>query len=125
VGRRDNRSGVEAIGTLTRLEELRLRAAKITDAGTEKLTALKLLRIADLSETQLSSSGMKALARIHTLEQVSLYNCKRIDDAALGILSELPQLRWLDVKGTQVTGAAVAQLKERRPKLTIVWEPAS
>lgn len=112
--------GVDAVATLTNLEELRIRGAKITDLGSAKLGALKLLRVLDVSETQLSSSGLKSVTAMVKLEQLSLYGCQRVDDSVVAVLAELPSLSWVDLQGTKVTAGALRKLQHQRPKLRVV-----
>ena len=105
--------GLESIATLKKLERLNLRGAKITDAGAGKLAQLQALAHIDLSETSLSAAGLAVLAELPKLQTVSLYNCERVDDKALAILEKLPNLRWVDLKGTNATAAAIERLRAR------------
>jgi Leucine-rich repeat (LRR) protein len=110
--------GLDAIATLGKLEELYLRGAKITDGGSVKLGALKLLKVLDLSETQVSALG--ALSQLPNLERLALYKCARVDDS---IIPALTKLKWVDLKGTKVTAAGIEQLRRANPACRIVWEP--
>ena len=85
----------------------------------------KLLQILEVSETQLSAAGLKVLEQLPAVKELALYNCSRVDDTVVPLLMQLPQLQWVDLKGTKVTASGVAQLRERRPRLRIVVEPAS
>ena len=105
--------GLESIASLKKLQRLNLRGAKITDAGASTLAALQALTDIDLSETALSAAGLAVLAVLPKLERVSLYNCERVDDKALAILEKLPNLRWVDLKGTKVTPAGFERLPSR------------
>jgi hypothetical protein len=117
--------GLEAIATLANLTELRARNAKFTDTGIGKIGVLKGLRVLDVSDTQLSTVGLKVLEQLTRLEQLALFKCKRVDDSIVPVLTNLPALTWVDLKDTAVTAAGVAQLREKRPKLQIVWQPPS
>ncbi len=84
-----------------------------------------MLRVVDLSGTQLSAAGLKVLTQLPAIQQLSLYTAKRVDDGIVAILADMPQLTWVDLTGTSITAAAVEQLKQQRPKLRIVWEPST
>jgi Leucine-rich repeat (LRR) protein len=99
---------------------LYLRGAKITDGATAKLGSLKLLKVLDLSETQVSS--LTVLSELGALERLSLYRCTRVDDS---IIPALTKLKWVDLQGTKVTAAGVEQLRRASPNCRVVWEPAS
>jgi Leucine-rich repeat (LRR) protein len=112
--------GLEAITTLTKLEELHLRAAKITDGGSAKLSSLKLLKVLDLSETQLSA--LSFLSQLPNLERLALYRSAKVDDSIIPLLTKL---KWVDLQGTKVTAAGIEKLRQANPTCRIVWEPAS
>ena len=77
--------GLEAIATLSKLEELYLRGAKVTDGGTAVLASLKQLRVLDLSDSQVSAlavlsgcrswSGSRSTAA-HAWMTVSFRRCR-------------------------------------------------
>ena len=50
--------------------------------------------------------------------QVS-FNFSQVTDAGPGLLRELPRLRGLDLKGTQVTDAGVEEMQRRLPNTSI------
>jgi hypothetical protein len=54
-----------------------------------------------------------------------LYNCQRVDDAIVPVLAEHATLQWIDLTDTKVTAEGIAKLRESRPQLKIVWQPAS
>lgn len=112
--------GLEAIATLTKLEELHLRGAKITDGGSARLAALTMLKVLDLSETQVATLGF--LSQMPHLERLALYRCAKVDDS---VLPALTKLKWIDLQGTKVTAAGVEKLRRSNPACRIVWEPAS
>jgi internalin A len=112
--------GLEAVATLANLQELYLRGAKITDGATARLASLKMLKVLDLSETQVSS--LAVLSQLGSLERLALYRCTRVDDS---IIPALAKLKWVDLQGTKVTAAGIEQLRRANPNCRVVWEPAS
>jgi Leucine-rich repeat (LRR) protein len=112
--------GLEAIATLSKLEELYLRGAKITDGGSARLAPLQLLRVLDLSETQVSA--LAVLSQLPRLERLSLYRCARVNDS---IIPALSRLKWVDLTGTKVSAAGIEQLRRTNPDCRVLWQPAS
>lgn len=88
--------GMEAVGTLSNLRELRLKALTVTARHLDKLWGLK------------------------GLERLNLQDCKRIGDDAVETLAALTQLKILDVTGTAMTEAAVERLRTRLTTATIL-----
>jgi internalin A len=112
---------------------------RVTDLGLSKLTALKKLRVLDLSGAPITGGGVKALAALPNLQRLSLWNVKGLDDAAaasleglrsltsldlsntavgddtLARLAKLPNLRRLYVDETKITGAALAAFHTQHP----------
>ncbi|CBH17045.1 T. brucei spp.-specific protein [Trypanosoma brucei gambiense DAL972] len=91
-------SGVCCLGTLPYLRVLNIKEAHISSLDFTGIGASKsLLQLTLESITGLSN--VEALANILTLEKLSLLGCNGID-AGIGCLGNLPQLKVLDLSGT-------------------------
>jgi hypothetical protein len=112
--------GLESIAALANLEELNIRGAKLTNAGTAPLVKLNKLRVLDLGQTPLSASGLGPLADLPALRQLSLYQCERVSDDAIALLSRLAAIEFLDLEGTSITAAGLERLKAALPRARIV-----
>jgi len=83
---------------------------RITDLGVAKLTALKKLRVLDLSGSAITAAGLKSLAALPALQRLSLWNVKGVDAAASSHLEALHGLTGLDVSNTAIGDEGLARL---------------
>jgi internalin A len=113
---------IETVDSLQSIQLLNLKGAKFTDTGFAKLTRLKQLKRIDLGETNLSAIGLASLNNSPLLEQVNLYNAKRVGDEVVPILAGLSNLRWVDLTGTAVTAKGIQTLKAANSRCTVIWE---
>jgi internalin A len=90
-------SGVDSVGTLKNLQELRLGGSSVSARWLEKLKGLQ------------------------KLERLSLQDGRRVGDDASPVLASFTSLRWLDLKGTGMTGKGVAELRRQLPHCQIVY----
>src|SRR5262249_19006449 len=89
---------------------------RVADVGVGKLTALKKLRVLDLSGASITVSGVNALASLPNLQRLSLWNVKALDDRSAASLSSIPTLTSLDLSNTSIGDDTLARLG-RLPKL--------
>src|SRR5262249_40907744 len=106
---------------------------------------LKNLRRLDLSGAKITPAGLKVLEGFPRLERLSLWYCTALDDTAargfaalpnlakldlsytpagdraLEILAAHPRLQYLSLTDTQVTPAAVASYRGKRPATYVSW----
>ena len=83
---------------------------RVTDLGLAKLSALKKLRVLDLSGSAITARGLNTLAALPNLQRLSLWNVKGIDDAAAAHLEALHHLTSLDLSNTAVGDDTLARL---------------
>lgn len=125
---------LDAIGTLTGLEELNLGVGlglgvgkpaggraetncrltggiHITDRGIAKLSTLKSLRVLELSGSGVTPAGLAVLRSMPKLARLSLWNCAALDDSASKTLASLTQLQILDLSDTALGDRSIDQLK--------------
>ncbi|MFN9918163.1 MAG: leucine-rich repeat domain-containing protein [Acidobacteriota bacterium] len=88
--------GVESIGTLTKLRELKIGGTAITSGGLDRLR--------------------RALP---SLERLSLQRAKRIGDEAGTLLLGWKSLKEIDLRDTPISAAALEKLKAGRPDCQI------
>ncbi len=101
---------LDAIGSLSKLQELNLGGTKVTDLGLAKLKPLVEIRSLDLSRTQVSSVGLATLAAHDKLERLSLWKDQRVEDAGVAPLLALKNLHTLDLSETGITDQALERL---------------
>lgn len=89
-------SGIRSLANLSDLEVLGLYGTGITDRGLEAIVKLGRLRVLDLSRTQVTDAGLKGLASLARLEK-------------------------LDLSATAVSEKARKELKQKLPRLKIVF----
>jgi len=103
------------IGKLTKLQELVLWDAPITDAGLKHLAPLKDLRNLDLAfATKITTAALADIAQFPKLERLNLAGTKTDDVSALSKLTTLQELRL-----GKLTPKGVDELKKARPTLMI------
>jgi len=89
--------------------------------GMENITKFRNLRTLSLNNAKLvgdaeHSQGIIGYVKnLDKLNYMYLDHLKNIDDGGIIALSEMPRLRRLSVKGTEVTQAGVARLKSELP----------
>jgi hypothetical protein len=108
---------LEAVATLTTLEELNLNRCKgITDAGLTHLRRLPRLKRLRLNDAGVGDEALARLAELPSLEGLWLVRCP-VTDAGLRHVGRLTNLRELHLGGTQITEhglAALGSLSELR-----------
>ena len=112
---------LEAIKTFSRLRDLNLHGAPVTDAGLVHLRALPKLKNLSLAFTEITDTGLAHLKGLSALQTLSLGNTHGITDAGLEQLKRLTNLRDLNVDGTKVTAEGVEALQKALPKVKISW----
>jgi hypothetical protein len=103
-------SDLEAIGRLSKLENLSLSKTHITGAGLAHIEELQSLRCLSLWNTDIDDTALMHVADLVNLEQLILDGTK-ITDAGLIHLERLDKLeKWLGLHGTQVTDRGLEHL---------------
>ena len=87
---------------------LLIDSARITDAGLDHLWGCTSLTHLELDFTNVGDDGLRALAELRQLEQLSLFSTK-VTDAGVGHLRGLP-LRELDLGETSITDHCVSSI---------------
>ncbi|AAQ15503.1 leucine-rich repeat protein (LRRP), putative [Trypanosoma brucei brucei TREU927] len=101
-------SGVGCLGTLPYLRVLNIKEVHISSLDFTGIGASKSLLQLNM-ESITGLSNVEALANILTLEKLSLHGCTDID-AGIGCLGNLPQLKVLDLSGTNTDNESLRSL---------------
>jgi Leucine-rich repeat (LRR) protein len=126
-------TGLETLRQLPGLIYLDLGGSQRTDSGmwsvsmTQKgvaavasLQNLRRLKLTDLSVSSRELGGIKDLTR---LERLDLQDCRRVNDDVIPLLSSMSSIRVLDVSGTAISDAGLAQLRKAKPNCKILAHP--
>jgi internalin A len=86
-----------------------LELNQVTDAGLKELARLKSLQALSLGGPKVTDAGLKELARLKSLQKLELSHTG-VTDAGLKHLAALKSLRELDLSLTKVTHAGLKEL---------------
>ncbi len=103
---------LEPIRGLTQLKELHLQGAPITDEGLEPLHDFTSLEWLFLGGTQVTDGGIAHFSTLPNLMMVDLTGT-RVGDAGTRLLINLPRIMSLNLYDTRVTDAGLADLADR------------
>jgi len=101
-----------------RITALQLRGMQQTDALLSRLPAMPALRTINLSRSDLSNTGVRALEKFPNIQKLLLYETA-ITDEFIQALAPLKKLTQLNTWRTGVTDSGIQELKRNRPGLTI------
>ena len=111
----------EGLRDLDQITWLDLAQTRITDADVKKIKGLRLERL-NLGATKITGEALRDLAEMKSLRNLEISNCgNRIGDTDLVRLRSLADLSVLDLRGTNVTAAAVAELQGSLPDCKIAY----
>ncbi len=104
--------GVTHLLSLENLAELQIRETGVTSAGVKRLAALSRLERLDLSGLAVDDDALLALTSLDNLAMLRLNDCSQVTDASLAALQAFPRLIELELNGTSITAAGLAELHE-------------
>jgi hypothetical protein len=120
-------AGAAALATLSHLQEIRLWHCGITNAGVKSLVNLKELKSLSIGQQiamkppgKVNDGTVEAVLGISSLESLSISE-SRLSLAALGKLTQLPNLKRLTLKDIDISDSDLAALKQQLPKVQIDW----
>lgn len=102
----------------TRITALQLRGMQKTDALLNSLPSMTALRTVNLSRSDLTNAGVRALEKFPNTQKLVLYETA-ITDESVASLTPLKKLTQLNTWRTGVTDSGVRALKRDRPGLMI------
>ncbi|PWT86856.1 MAG: hypothetical protein C5B56_11755 [Proteobacteria bacterium] len=109
-------SGLDAILTLKELRELRFACTSIG-------VGIEGAKFADVSATSVTNEWIEKMKALPKLERLKVQGCGRINDESIPVLSSMPALREVDLKGTAVTEKGLAALKAAKPGIRVYSGP--
>ena len=109
----DRAAILHIVPRLHSLRDLEL-ADEVSDADLSIIVAVKSLRSLKLSRAAVTDVGMKKLARLPELSELSLVDCKGLTDAGLEPIGRLKRLECLSLKGTNVTDTGLREVAKLR-----------
>ena len=102
-------AGYRHIGKCRSLESLVLMYCRETsDAATEQVTGLPLLRKYFASYTRITDRTPELLSTMPTLESVTFDKCAGVTNDGIRYLTRLPHLKELGISGQRITGDVAA-----------------
>jgi internalin A len=108
--------GLDAILTLTKLQELRFGCTSIG-------VGIEGARFATVNMMSVTPRWLEKLKGLKDLKRLQLQGCDKIDDSAAQILAAFPALEHLDLKGASITEKGLTHLRAAKPKLHILHGP--
>ncbi len=118
-------AGLIHLKGLTNLTELEMISTQVTDAGLEQLKELKQLHSLNLAGTKaITDMGLAHLMPLTSLAHLDVGGT-RVSDVGVVRLNELKGLTELGLADTQVTAAAVGQLKKSLPNCEVRYGPST
>lgn len=106
----------------TRLEALHLTDTKVTEADLARLPSLPLLKTLKLNFLALSDLSIETLAAQPNLRHVELDGTQLSDEGLRRLLELLPAVTRVEARNTHVSSALAAELATTRPGLEIVLD---
>ncbi|CAM5999332.1 unnamed protein product [Sphagnum balticum] len=91
----------EKVSDLTKLHSQQIEPSSIDREWMNGWKTYSNQKTIKIPKTQISQSGLKAIANIKGLEALSLEKCKRVDSAGIAELKNL-KLRFLNLSGTSI-----------------------
>lgn len=118
--------GFAACAKLKHLKELEIWHTPATDAGVPQLSEMKELRHLYLAPqftwaTRVTDKALEPIAKIKSLEFVRIEETRLTYAEGLKHFKELPMLKTLVMKGTDITPEDLARLKAELPGVDIQW----
>ncbi len=116
----NGRWDVRQLPSLPNLQELEFtRNTLLTSADLLQFARFGKLRVLDLSYNgKLDDTGWDSLAAHPALEELVLSNT-RLTDASVPTLSTLKKVRKMNLRGTKITSAGLAELKKSLPRCLV------
>ncbi len=104
--------GIKIISEMDGLEGLHLDHAKnVSNADIRLLTKLGV-SVLDLSDTAIDTTGLRYVSKMTGLQRLYLSDCRHVSDDGVKEISDLPCLKRLDLRNTEITDEGLAYLAQ-------------
>lgn len=113
--------GLAELQTLPNMTYVNLDGSRCTSSHVAVLSKLKLGQLL-LNSTEIDDSSAKILGEMSTLTTLGMRDCRQFSDAGLSELKTLSRLNYINLMGTQVTAAGVADFQKALPECRIEWD---
>ena len=104
---------------MTELDQLDVYEKAASNATCARIAKLPKLRLLMLTGGPFDDDGVKHLAGLTALEELTL-NSAQVTDASIDAIAGLKRLRKVNVAGTKITADGRAKLAKLLPKAVIV-----
>ena len=111
--------GFRHVGACTNLESLCcMYCRETTDAATDQLTGLTRLKSYYAGASLITDRSLELLARLDSLEKLTLWSIAGITDAGVAALAKLPRLQELTIEGSPNVTRSIAAAFPPHVKVT-------
>jgi len=114
--------GVKAISNLSKLKALNIHGCQISDAALEDIGKFRTLVNLDVgySNNRISDASAEHLLNLKMLTVLNIYDSRITDKTLLSVLAKLPNLRSVELTATQVTSAGIEEFKRTKPECRVI-----
>ncbi|HEY2019330.1 MAG TPA: hypothetical protein VGH38_37740 [Bryobacteraceae bacterium] len=98
-----------------------LWSLSVTETGLQAIGSVTELRELRMTGTAVTSHALEALRPLAKLEILNLQGCRRLKDDAATVLSTLRQLKTLDLSESGLTEPAVARIRAALPGCQVLY----
>jgi Leucine-rich repeat (LRR) protein len=120
---RDTRIGetaLQALGSLSELEEIDIGGADVSESGLANLSGLTRVKKLNLLGANITDAGLDSIAGMKDLEFLNLYRTK-VSNAGLEKLKRFSKLREVDLRYSRATQAGVESLRAAMPSTELIF----
>jgi hypothetical protein len=114
--------GVALLARLPDLEVMDLGSVRLSQRGSQCLSHIPRLRRLELGAVECRDDDLAGLCNSTSLEMLAVRDCG-LGDGAMEYVARIKPLRRVDFVETAVSAEAVANLRTKRPDLSIVHVP--
>jgi hypothetical protein len=116
-------SDLHGLGTLTRLQSLRIENSLIGDDSLEEVGRLRKLKDLFISGSRVTDAGLAHLVHLEQLQRLTLFACDLLTDTGLESIANIKTLESLSLSGYPITSRGLEYLSHLPDlrSLELVW----
>jgi hypothetical protein len=103
-------SELQGLGTLTRLQSLRIENSSIGDDSLEEVGRLRKLKDLFISGSRVTDTGLAHLVHLEQLQRLTFFGCDLLTDAGLASIADIKTLESLSLNGYPITSRGLEYL---------------